>query len=152
MTWRVCGSILISWWSGGYWAVSQNSPYCCVSALAPSPSFTLFEAPPSTPPPPMASHPFRGTPRFLLYCSMKNVKKKRGDSTEEINSPFREPGTLVNKVAQNRWRSMERVWWLYNSYPIAVLVPPSFLSRFRFPCSGGFYGEGRWFYDISNTR
>lgn len=49
MTWRVCGSILISWWSGGYWAASQNSPYCCVSAHAPSPRFRPF----------VAFHPFR---------------------------------------------------------------------------------------------
>lgn len=45
MTWRVCGSILISWWSGGYWATSQNSPYCCVSAHAPSPRFRPFVHP-----------------------------------------------------------------------------------------------------------
>lgn len=57
MTWRVCGSILISWWSGGYWAASQNSPYCCVSAHAPSPRFRPF-ASPFSPPPSISPSPF----------------------------------------------------------------------------------------------
>lgn len=69
MTWRVCGSILISWWSGGYWATSQNSPYCCVSAHAPSPRFRPFV------------HPFRASSTPPLVTPARPVVARRVSST-----------------------------------------------------------------------
>lgn len=92
MTWRVCGSILISWWSGGYWAASQNSPYCCVSAHAPSPRFRPFASPFSPPPsislslpPPSSCQPLPdrdGTPHFLRLFLVFNGKVSAGGGGE----------------------------------------------------------------------
>lgn len=123
MTWRVCGSILISWWSGGYWATSQNSPYCCVSAHAPSPRFRPFVHPfraSSTPPLVTPARGRGGTPRFFDFRSMKNLEKKEQDAErvneqlwrkyEEINSRYKDraPSAFDDETKHRAWNTKRK--------------------------------------------